>query len=748
MKRLLWFVFTIMFFFACKQNVESGGQQQQKDSPTPKDTSLKQLVVEQVDGKTTTFDSPVGKDLTINLSKKVSEQTSFTLKATPKEDGVNVYFDGSIESNKTKTYNTFQEKIKIELKAENSTTTVYNLTIKEITTPPPQPKPQPTHNMICNVVDSVGGTNIEGVSVKAYLAGSQTEKGSATTDASGNAKFKLEANKAYDFIFSKKGRAASRLENAYIKENEVRILPIIMREWFIGSKKIAPEMNRVQLIEKVNGKFKLKQITDDFELDLATLSNTAGFFVSTNSKSGEIIPEKVPRWNNNNGIGMNIGSPFRHASNGFAMTRGIRMDVENGKKIVYRDGYVEQAFTFEISSILALDGEVTLYFIAYDQVGNRCERQERIRIKNGGLKNEVDNTHYFEEFQVTSKRYYRSLATFGLPDAELFGMPSEKGIPTSLNVEFIFKFNEKINVGRVDILRRDYQTGNIQDGWECVYIKQYSYNRGSAGTNQGYFFINDDSGTLEEGKIYQYKLVVYGEYGKITSNVATIRVMESFNVLLTNPAPRATINKSDIGNQDFSFNISTPSLWDRERSDYFSFGILVLREQYSEYEESGQAKYHGLCFASKLKYDFTKAGDDALLVAGAAIDYDEYDYKVFNTLSGASSLSLSDVFKYENGTIILKNRFFAIPSFNTFGKYSLGQTVLSGIHYWDVPNMAKYLLKEQYDRGVAFVKTYPYLDATTGEEVVGVGKSQSSSYSNLNRSGGAINGRSVFTVKD
>lgn len=1048
MKKFLCFVLPTMLFllFACKQNVENGGEKK----PTPKDTSLKQLIVEQVGGETQTFNSPIEKTLTITLSKKVSDATAFTLKATPKEEGVEVFFDGVKESGKTKTYVAFKEKIKIELKAENSTTTEYMLTIKEPNNPPPaddatlqkliikqvgstteqsyldpiaqslnvtltkkispqnklrieatpkntnanvyfntipetsktkeyttsvskivikvekgtatkeytlnitepddpeltlsylkvfeeeatdletpkfnvandvtvvpaekviakfnygnktdeqitvivaykdgasslkvgdneltlsvaaiegkykawnkkitvtrakqntptfdstlqkleikqgtetikseendillshtvqllkevsgteqliieteaketeakvyfankqnpidtdweevkqksyanyEPiikikcvyggnstiytivveKPAPAnYNVVCNVVDSVGGSNVEGVSVKAYLTGTQTEKGEATTNISGNAYFSLEADKAYDFVLSKKGRAASRVENAYIKQNEKRVLPIVMKEWQVGSKKIAPEINEVKLFKKNGSQWEGEKLKDNFEINCATLPSYTNsfFYLETISKSLEIIPEKVPNWNNNNGIGMNIGSPFRHDGYGFSMTKATRIEVEDGKEIVYHNGYVKQAFGFVIGSVLALDGDITLYFIAYDVAGNRCERQERIKIKNGKLKDQVDTSHHFEVFEATSKRYYRSLSTFGLGDAELFGMPAEEGTPTSLDVEFKFKLNQKISIGRVDVMRREYQVGNIQDGWECVYIKQYSYGNGTSGTNAGYFFINDDSGTLEEGKTYQYKLVAYSKDGKITSNVATIRVMEAFNLLLTNPAPRATINKNDIENQDFSFRISNPSLWNRERADYFSFGVLVVKDQCMEYtDDYGQTQYHGLCFASKLKYDFTKTGDAALLIAGATKYDDNYYYEVFNRLSGTSSLSLNDVFKYENGNITLKREFFANSSFNTFGGETLKDAITEGgIYYWDVPNMSKLLLKG-YDRGVAFVKEYPYLDATTGVEVSGAGKSESSSYSNLNGVGGAINGRAVFTVK-
>jgi len=718
-----------------------------QNSPTD-NSSLKKLLIKQGSEILKTEENDILLSHTVQLLKEVSSTEPLVIETETKETEAKVYFankqnptDTDWEEVKQKSYTNYEAIIKIKCKHGQSST-IYTIAVE---------KPLPAnYNVVCNVVDSVGGSNVEGVTVKAYLASTQTEKGEATTNTSGNAYFSLEADKAYDFVLSKKGRAASRVENAYIKQNEKRVLPIVMKEWQAGSKAIAPEIKKVTLFKKNGAQWKGEQLKDNFEIDCATLPSYAQsfFYLETISKSLEIIPEKVPSWNNNNGIGMNIGSPFRHGGYGFSMTKASRIEVEDGKEIVYHNGYVKQAFGFVIGSVLALDGEITLYFIAYDAAGNRCERQERIKIKNGKLKNAVDANHHFEIFRATSKRYYRSLSTFGLGDAELFGMPSEEGTPTSLDVQFIFKFNQKISIGRVDIMRREYQVDNIQDGWECVYVKQYSYGGGTSGTNAGYFFINDDSGTLEEGKTYQYKLVAYSKDGKITSNVATIRIMESFNVLLTSPAPRATINKNDIENQDFSFRISNPSLWNRERADYFSFGVLVVKDKCTEYiDDYGQTQYYGLCFASKLKYDFTKTGDAALLIAGATKYDDNYDYEVFNRLSGTSTISLNDVFKYENGNITLKRKFFANSSFNTFGGETLKDAITEGgIYYWDVPNMSKFLLKG-YDKGVAFVKEYPYLDATTGVEVSGAGKSESSSYSNLDRVGGAINGRAVFTVK-
>ena len=718
--------------------------------PDPKASTLKKLEIKQNSKTIEKFENDVPTTANIKATSPISSSSPLIVEAWATDSASSVIFDSDSTSSTSKQYTSHSGTITIKCENEDGST-IYTLNVEDGDAPPTPPQPEPEHTAKLNVVDSIGGSNVEGVKVIAYKAGTTQKVQESETDANGNAYFTIAENVAYDFVLSKKGRAGSRLENAYIPKKSKRILPVIMRDAQIGAKAIAPEIKEVKLLKRVSGQWQIAgKLTDNFEIDCSTLQDNFAFYLETISKSEEIIPEKTPNWNNNNGIGMSMGSPFRHDETGFLMLEAGRVQLNSqGDRIEYGAGFVRQAFSFihAHSYFGALDGEITLYFIAYDAAGNRCERQERINIKNGGLKDKVDTRHNFEVLQATSKRYYRSLATFETGDVELFGMPKEKDTPTSLDVEFLFKLNEKISIGRIDIFRREYKTGDITEGWKCAYTKQYESK--TTGTSNGVFMIRDDSGTLEEGKTYQYKLVAYGESGKIVSNVATLRVMEAFNLVLTSPAPRATLKLENVANQDFSFRISDSSLWNKKKSDYFSFGILIVRDECGEYTDNyGNPVYEGLCFATKLKYDFNESGKGALLLAGAAIREDEYDYRPYHTLAGSSSLELGDIFAYSEGKITLKSKFFENASFNTFGNKALKDTMYGGIYYWDVPNMKKNLLIERYDRGVAFVKEYPFLDATTGQEVPSAGKSVSSSFSNLDRSGGAVNGRAVFSVID
>ena len=174
------------------------------------------------------------------MKKNINATDKLRIEAIPTDLNANVYFNSVLEESKTKEYTSSVSKVIIKVE-KGSATKEYTLNITESTTPPPPP---PDYNVKCNVVDSVGGSNIEGVRVKAYLAGTQTEKGDTTTDVNGNAYFKLDSDKAYDFVLSKNGRAASRVENAYIKQNEKRVLPIIMKEWFVGTKQLHQKLKK------------------------------------------------------------------------------------------------------------------------------------------------------------------------------------------------------------------------------------------------------------------------------------------------------------------------------------------------------------------------------------------------------------------------------------------------------------------------------------------------------------------------
>jgi|GEM_PF-532287 len=688
---------------------------QNPDIPEDNDSVLTRIQIMQKDISLKDVSTPVPSLMTIKLQKDVSTEEPILIKCTPKKAGAQVLFDNDTTSNLTKTYDSFKERVQITVKSD-SLSTSYVVVFEAPTKPIPE-----DYTLKCNVVDSMGGTNVVDANIKVFEAGTNTKIEEGNTDGSGCAYFNLEANKYYDLVISKKRSAGSRVERMYIHENKKEFLPIVMRAWAGGAASIAPEISAVKMNTTPMG--------DLYEFN--NNDSSSYIYITVKSKSGEIIPEEIGD-NYNAGCYININAPFSVYDSPIIYASPVNLG--GGKTIdIGSDGVVTQQFAVRVDRLVMQNGENSIYFICYDMAGNRCERHQRLNVKNGKLKIGDNTKNRFMLFEASLERYYRSLNTFG--------MPGEMGEATSVKVKFKFGFESPtVDIGKVDILRRVYQEGNIKDGWKVVSSRAYEKRYMGRG---GVFTAYDDSNDLEEGKLYQYKLEAYNSRGKITSPVATLRVMEAYNVFLTSPSHRSAMPLNKVSKTDFSFKISDPSLWNKDKADYFLFDILVVEDQVYG---SGNTSYVGVCFSSKMKWRFDKTGNDVLEIgkkSGNNIMYSPYK-KI------SSQNNVGDLIKYNAGLVTITHKFMNTPNFN-YGEYlGLGSNITSpGMYLWDVQDFGLDVLDVSYsdDSGTCFVKEYPYLDSKTGA-VLSKGKSKSYSYSNLNGAGGAVNGRAIFIVKN
>ena len=550
------------------------------------------------------------------------------------------------------------------------------------------------------------------------------------TNEYGNAYFNIEAGKCYDFVLSKNGRAGSRVENVYVSSTK-KMIPIPMLEWAVGAKAIAPTIGKVDILNYQTNETTL--LTTDIEIDMANMEFHHYLHLTTTSSSGEIIPLKKDE-SGNFGISMNIDSPFG-TNEKWDKIPATRFEIGGSDIATDAQGNKIQEWGFSLGSMMVREGEATLYFICYDQAGNRCERQEQVKFKNASIKDELNTEDHFEMFQAMSKRYYRSL--------NLFGMPKEAGESTSLNVIFHFKFNNHIEVGRVDIFRRPYSTGDITKAWKKVYTKQYKrgYKGEKVDNRHGVFRLRDDSGNLQEGKEYQYKLVAHTKKGRIESDVATLRMMEAFNILLTSPAPRKVVELKDIPTQDFSFKISNEALWDKEKVDDFYFDVLITTDI-----TGGEGSTNGLCFSSKIKYSLQGDNEKKLYIGDANKNYKSLS-EIFPDPS--EQPKESDLINYNKGLITLKSRFMNTPQMTLTNLGLENSITFAGMYYWDVQSFAGKSNEDALspaNKAAYFVKRYPYLDNKTGSVKNPDNVATSYSYANLDAGSGACNGRSLFIV--
>jgi len=715
------------------------------------DLSLASLEIKQTGSSVKTFNADVPKSMSFELTKKISESDFVELKATPTDSNVSISIDG--EEINTKKYTSLPNKAINITVFKDDDSNVYTLTLSEKKNPDPpdppitdlDPYPEPEdesdleldppipdeYTIYCNVIDSVGGSNIKGVAVNVYEAGKSDVIKTQKTDSKGNAYFNIPKGKCYDFVLSKRGRAASRVENVYVDSTK-KMIPIPMLEWAVGAKAIAPIIGKVDILNYQTNETTL--LTTDIELDMAQMEFHHYLNLTTTSLSGEIIPLKKDG-SGNFSISMNIDSPFG-ANEGWGKIPATRFEI-NGSDIAQdAQGNKIQEWGFSLGSMMVADGEATLYFICYDQAGNRCERQEQVVFKNASIKDEINTEDHFELFQAISKRYYRSL--------KLFGMPKEDGEATSLNVVFYFKFNNHIEVGRVDIFRRPYSEEDITQGWKKVYTKQYKRGyKGEKMGQEGYFRLQDDSGSLEEGKEYQYKLIAHTKKGKIESDVATLRMMEAFNILLTSPAPREVVKLKDIKTKDFSFRISNHALWDKEKADDFYFDVLIATDI-----TGGEGSTNGLCFSSKIKYSLQGDEQKKLYIGDG-----NKKYKLFSEISTDPPTlhKESDLITYNDGIVTLKSLFMNTKEMTLTNLGLENSITFAGMFYWDVQSFAGKSNEDALspaNKAAYFVKRYPYLDNKTGGVKDPNNVATSYSCANLDAGSGAKNGRSLFIVKN
>ena len=733
----------LLLVFSCKTQ---GGQGEKE--PRNEDSSLKILVIRHGETELRSLLSPIDKSITIQLEKDVDISNCIEVIATATDAKAKIMFDSDGHSSNVKKYTTFVAEVSIRVENGKSTSQYIIKFLPQNPTPPPsQPTPIPTPPLIpptqpnpevpppsgctvkCNVIDSIGGVNVEGVEIKANEVGNSIVIESKTTDENGNAYFMLPAGKSYDFVLAKNGRAGSTVENVFVKSNSIKYLYIPMREWAVGAKAIAPRIGKVDIFD--NQTSDSKTIGEGTEIDMSKMKLSHYLRLTTTSLSGEIIPFESDG-SGNFRISMNIDSSFS-GNEGWGKITPTKLKYDNGEYVLEgSDGSLMQTWDFSLGAIMVPRGEAVLHFICYDQAGNRCERQERVIFKDGTINNGVNTKNRFEIFKAFSKRYYRSL--------KLFGMPNEMNESNSLSVVFYFKFDERIIAERVDVLRRPYEDGNITANWVKVYTKQYK--RGYQGDEylgkKGIFRLRDDSGNLQEGGTYQYKLIAYTKDGKLESDVATLRMMEAFNVLLTIPKERETVKLKDVEKKDFSFKISDETLWDARKADYFAFDVLISTDM-----TGGEGSTIGLCFASKLKY-LLYGDDEKRLYIGD----EKNQYRLFSEVVG-SSYKTSDLITYKDGVITLKSKFMNIGEVSLV-KASIKEMIANaGMYYWDVQTFGGVYGEDALspaNKAAFFAKQYPYLDSKTGLAKVDSEWAVSYSYANLDAGSGAVNGKSLFIV--
>ncbi|MGP1438965.1 MAG: dentilisin complex subunit PrcA [Treponema sp.] len=680
----------------------------------------------------------------ITIFENITNDNVLKVSVKPKSLTAKVYFDSDFSPQLNKTYTSSPNNHKIIIKVEDEgnapgsvpkKTKIYTINVVEDTSGTVE-----TNNTIkCNVTNFVGGINVHNSKIDVFKAGKDVKVATGNTDINGDAFFKLVRNRYYDFVVSKDGMASSRVENVYIeKTGGIQILPIVQRKISVGKKAYAPRITKIQHFVRAikNGSMlSLEDVSNQYELNSNSENeNFGGFLLTIESPSGEIIPERIGT-EINYGIGMNIGGKFSTQQFDSDYAQTLIRD-SNGNTIV-RDsatGNVRQKISFDLSKAnFPADDHAIIYIIAYDMAGNRCERHINVCLTRDDDIVESSKVK-FGLFNVACERFTGELNTFGLTGHDGFG--------TSYRTRLTFAFDkENVRLSSLDIYRREYKDQlDINADWERVDRRVYKDAKLFA-TKDKVLNEADNSLTLEEGKTYQYKIMAYlnvnGKLRTVTSPIATTKILPAFNVKLIFPSNNQEVQLSTLLQDGMKFQISNTACWNKDNADYFVFGVLIVSDEISgafDDVNKDNKQANGIRFASMLRYNFNKTGNDVL----ETLD----DMNKWQPITN----NLADIFEYENGNITLKKDFFDNGLYNLIEKKKLSEVFRIGrMYYWDVQDWGKNALSVKDDKAAYFVKEWKLKDSKTGEELQE--NSFAFSISNVPSANNAVNGRAAFTTK-
>jgi len=737
MKKLWTFLFLcIIVFFSCKHKNKDNVVEPIKDVPN---ANLFSISFSQKGSLIASFEKHIESELEVELLYPLSSDAPLLCKVVTRTKTGSVFFNDDEDSKKNASFTSLSADKTIIItskdgKKDEELIEKYKIKVvlPEIATP------STDDNLVVNVLGFVGGSNVRGVKVECFNQGSlMSEK---TTDSNGNAYFKLEAGKHYDFVASKKGRAQTRVQNFFLEAtSNMRRLIIISRKRAVGFRTVAPKMRDIRIGSAIDKPNDMQKLQDNDELDLALLSGK-GIFVETESPSGKYIPNKAEHGENNFGLMIGIGHGYSATDPLNITFKPEVMLFEDGKIFKKEGDAIVQRYFLPFNDIAGISGKYTLYITFYDIGGNRCEYQKRVIIK-GNIEDKTKDANVITKFFGEAIRFPKALNTFGIGH--------HNGIETSCNVVFSFDVSKK-HINGVEVYRRE-KKDSVDDDWEKIITRIYPAPFSGAqinneGKTERVFKVVDDRGDIEEGKTYQYKIAVIikkdgasNDEGRFFSPIATLSILPAFNLKLQSPSHYEKVKITSLQNMNFSFNISNINLLKKENSDYFIFGLLILD---NETWQSGKTNREGVRYAIKIRYYFDKDSSKKLEL----MDRNSGKWKDYTKFLGAETLNIHELITFsEDGSVVISEKLLNVGDFNMVGGSSLKKCLTFGnMYYWDVIDFGNDYVGTFDDRPAFFAKEESLKDSKTGSDVEGF--SISYSMGNNKREGSALNGRFAFTV--
>ncbi|MGP1458033.1 MAG: dentilisin complex subunit PrcA [Treponema sp.] len=589
------------------------------------------------------------------------------------------------------------------------------------------------------VLDSVGGEPLSGTTtLTVYEAGTKNARYSRLSVENGSATLVLQKKQRFDFCLEgeKDKRAASTVENYYVKENEpLQTLTMFQREPQRGAQTLAPTVESVLF----NG----KPFADGGMWKSEPAQKTT---LQVVFRAPSRVIQQVPNIDNF-GCAFAIGNSATSRNSVAQVSPACEQNA---------DGSWKCTALFSFDDISLSNETNTLVITAYDVAGNRVERHiNSVQFKEQWPALKTLSGAKIEGFRVEMHRYPYSLRLFSdetpnrfpfyelqaeAPDGAQFASAS-----TSHNVILWFRVkdyaSQDLPIRGFNIYRRKQGT----TPWIFIDRKQYAKDysgpqnlspqfQAYRGFHQGY----DTSSSLEEGVTYEYMVSIFTDTNNhLESPIAPACLLPANTIALTEPSDNGSVKKSALNDMRFSFKLTNPEIWEKKLADYFSFGLLITQKD----------SVSQIVFAGKITADLkAPAGELLSLQFANGNQLLELTLKELKQRGWVDqSLTEDDLLTYKDGVVTIQPKYLQIKGFN-HPQYQNIEYKTGYTYAWDIFNWGKKPADAYDDEPAVFAAIWRSHDKDG--KIIPSPLSTSESFVNGLRYAASSNGQFYFKIAD
>ena len=444
-------------------------------------------------------------------------------------------------------------------------------------------------NVDVMVLESIGGTALEGATISVYKSGVLIK--TAATDAGGKAAIALKDG-TYDFVAEKPSRAESRYQDFLVSEENRQVFLYCHAHGMVSFPTEAPEIVSVEYSTDGAAYQALEGSIEASALNYLKIAARGKCAIENTSLSGD-------------GIVMNF--------NGWAYKYEQIMPTSFGMISFPSDGYFITEALYDLSALVIngalvdlelVPGEHTIDVVGYDVANNRVETRVEFEL-NGtppvdpDISSVVPVIDFFEAktFGVSRDLYGfsefapRSIASLqgessfqvyedskSYPASRVYGEHKTAVEPRAFHVYdgesisgyIVFYFIVNDGTDSPVPLRgiKVYRSENGKD-----YKQVYNKTLGTLASEPIYEFIDCDP-MLQAGVSYYYKIRAYNASGETQmSEPVSLQLLPPYHLELTAPSNNST---SSLVSPSFLFTVSEPSFF--STTDGFVFSFIICEK--------------------------------------------------------------------------------------------------------------------------------------------------------------------------